>query len=1296
MRKSSFGLALRILLAGLASLGAPAALASPIITEFCATHRTGLVDEDGDFSDWIEIYNPDSLPQSLEGFRLTDKPDDNKGWTFPALTLDPGAYLVVFASGKDRRDASQPLHTDFQLAAEGEFLALLPPVGDATTSPWSLRYPSQTEDQSFGLDPQGFPLVWSFFTTPTPGAVNAPGKRAGPVVVPEDTNPPAPAAGPVTLRVSTYALNAHVTGVVAYYRRMFVAEARVVLTDNGAGADAVAGDGVWSASLPASAFVPGEMTRWRFVATDASGLETENPPYPNPLDSSRYYGTVTEDARIQSKLPVLHWFVSNAASAGTASGARGSLYYDGEFYDNVLFTLHGQSSAGFPKKSYNIDFNRDHRFRWSTNAPRVADIDLLTNWADKSKARHVLAYEVMRQAGVAAHFAYTVRVQQNGRFFSTADFVEDADERYLERAGLNPQGALYKVYANLLNKDAGNTGNSGVEKKTRVTENNQDLQALIDGLDLTGTALERYLFDNIDLAACVNFLAANSVIRNIDMHQKNWYAYRDTGRSGEWSILPWDLDLSFGRVWNEQNTYFDNALYTDGFVVTADSIRLVSHLFNNPRTRAMIFRRIRTLTDQFLQPPPAAGTPESALHFETRLNEVSTLMDPAEIRPSDAQLDFEKWGSWLQGGAVVSYTNASPAVESMAEGIQRFKTEYLPARRRYIYQTQIAGRGGEIPLPQNQIPAVTNFTVLLRQGAPAKARVPANATLGLTWTGDPAREPFNTAGWLSGTTGVGYERASGYQDLIGLDVNAAMSANNSVYIRVEFNVTDPAAFNRLELRMKYDDGFVAYLNGTLVASANAPASPQWNSAALASREANPNAFTAFDVSDRLSLLRPGRNVLAIQGLNDALTSSDMIIVPELHAGTFTPASSQEPQLRFGAIEFRPVSGNQDEEFIQIQNPNPIAIDISGWQITGGVQHVFAGGTVLPPNGTLYLSPNVAAFRARRISPKGGEGLQVQGAYQGHLSNAGETLVLMDSTGSTNHVASYEGQPSDAQRFLVISEVHYHPANLAGSEFVELLNTSDSVTIDLRGVRFTDGVLFDFTHAAITNLAPGGRVLVVRDLAEFAATYGVQRPVAGRFTNDTALANGGEHLKLEDAENGTIAEFTYDDDPPWPTEPSVSGYSLVLIRPTQHPDPALASNWRRSVGVGGNPGVSDTLPLPPDPNADTNGNGDPDLIDYAIGNDGFRPRAFLQLELIDPSDPERSPLRLSYPVGVGADLAEITVVYSTDLATWQEAAPWLTRLGTFPLDSSRVWATWQFHPPTGSSSPLFLRLKAVSR
>ncbi len=665
-----------------------------------ASNDSGLADEDGEFSDWIEIHNPDSSPISLAGYHLTDNATNLDKWTFPAVSLNPGAYLVVFASGKNRVNPAGRLHTNFQLAADGEYLGLVAADGVTVVSAFAPAYPAQFQNVSFGLSEPSSPPVWAFFSAPTPGTTNGSGTRAGPIFDVVVRNPPQPVAGPLIITAAVRPANDPVATVKLYYRRMFAAEIMVAMHDDGAGGDAIAGDGIWTAIIPEAAFGPGEMTRWRFVAADSKGTETKEPAYRDPLDSNQYYGTVTQNTGIQSALPVFHWFTSSPSGANTLTGFRGAVYYDGEFYDNVLFSLHGQSTAGFPKKSYNIGFNRTQRFFWSTNAPRESDIDLLTNWADKSKVRHVLAYEIMRESGVAAHLAYTVRVQQNGSFFSTADFVERGNEDYLDRAGLNKNGALYKVYANTLNKSAGDTGYTGVEKKTRKTENNADLQALIDGLALTGTALNNYLYDHIDIPRCVDLLAANSVIRNIDMHSKNWYIYRDTGRSGEWAILPWDLDLSQGRVWNTQNTYFDNALYTDGYVITGDAIRLVSEMFQNAAMRAMILRRIRTLTDRFLQPPPAPGTPENELYYERRLNEQSAAIDPPGIVPSDARRDFEKWGSWLQAGATVSYTNTNSAVETMAEAIQRWRIEYLPARRKYIYNTQIVGKGGEIPLPQ--------------------------------------------------------------------------------------------------------------------------------------------------------------------------------------------------------------------------------------------------------------------------------------------------------------------------------------------------------------------------------------------------------------------------------------------------------------------------------------------------------------------------------------------------------------------------------------------------------------------
>src|SRR3954471_11122698 len=114
---------------------------SPILTEFMAANDSGLADEDGEFSDWIEIYNPDNSPISLAGYHLTDNATNLSKWTFPAATLDPGGYLVVFASGKNRLDPAKQLHTNFQLDADGDYLALVAPDGVTTLTAYAPEFP---------------------------------------------------------------------------------------------------------------------------------------------------------------------------------------------------------------------------------------------------------------------------------------------------------------------------------------------------------------------------------------------------------------------------------------------------------------------------------------------------------------------------------------------------------------------------------------------------------------------------------------------------------------------------------------------------------------------------------------------------------------------------------------------------------------------------------------------------------------------------------------------------------------------------------------------------------------------------------------------------------------------------------------------------------------------------------------------------------------------------------------------------------------------------------------------------
>jgi len=109
-----------------------------------------------------------------------------------------------------------------------------------------------------------------------------------------------------------------------------------------------------------------------------------------------------------------------------------------------------------------------------------------------------------------------------------------------------------------------------------------------------------------------------------------------------------------------------------------------------------------------------------------------------------------------------------------------------------------------------------------------------------------------------------------------------LGINASAYVRIPFNVTDPATFESLSLKMRYDDGFIAYLNGVEVARRNAPASPAFNSSATATRTvAEVGVEESIGLSNFIYLLTPGNNVLAIQGLNASASNGSFLLQPKL-------------------------------------------------------------------------------------------------------------------------------------------------------------------------------------------------------------------------------------------------------------------------------------------------------------------------------------------------------------------------------------------------------------------------------
>jgi len=145
--------------------GAPSTL---VINEFMASNNETISDADGDYEDWIEILNTGSTPIRLAGYGLTDREGDFFRWVFPDTTIQPGEFMLIWASGKDRRTPGAPLHTNFSIASEGEPLRLTDFNGNRLDTVPPVRVPT---DYSYGRSPDGSDS-WVFFKEPTPGFSN--------------------------------------------------------------------------------------------------------------------------------------------------------------------------------------------------------------------------------------------------------------------------------------------------------------------------------------------------------------------------------------------------------------------------------------------------------------------------------------------------------------------------------------------------------------------------------------------------------------------------------------------------------------------------------------------------------------------------------------------------------------------------------------------------------------------------------------------------------------------------------------------------------------------------------------------------------------------------------------------------------------------------------------------------------------------------------------------------------------------------------------------------------------------
>ncbi|MBT3198999.1 MAG: hypothetical protein HN350_03695 [Phycisphaerales bacterium] len=208
--------------------------------------------------------------------------------------------------------------------------------------------------------------------------------------------------------------------------------------------------------------------------------------------------------------------------------------------------------------------------------------------------------------------------------------------------------------------------------------------------------------------------------------------------------------------------------------------------------------------------------------------------------------------------------------------------------------------------------------------------------------------------------------SGGFAGLIKTDVETLMEGqNNSIYARVPFTLEAadmlPGAISSLTLKMKYDDGYVAYLNGVKIAESNAPATPLWNSSAMADRtDAQAAVWEYVSATDFIDQLVLGENILAIQGLNYPADDADFLLLPELLEITAT--GIDEHYLAIGT----PGDANTAEYWLYVDDTKfshdrgfydaPFDLEITTDTDGADIYYTIDGSEPSETNGTLYTTP----------------------------------------------------------------------------------------------------------------------------------------------------------------------------------------------------------------------------------------------------------------------------------------------------------------------------------------------------
>jgi len=238
---------------------------------------------------------------------------------------------------------------------------------------------------------------------------------------------------------------------------------------------------------------------------------------------------------------------------------------DGVLHEGVGVRYRGGSARTFPKQSWKVSFNDDDQHEDEQWGYKLGKLNLNAEYCDPTLMREKLSYDLFQDLGVLSPRARFVKLYVNGDYYGLFTDVENPRRGWLDEFGIDNGGSLYQAQGSrMVVLDSPEEYESVFEKELREDEPFDDLIELITVLNSWQSAEIHEQFNSwLDMQQFKRYMVAHCLISSADHVETNYYLYHDLEDGGDWIIIPWDHDRTWGHHWDDELGFFSLEIITD-------------------------------------------------------------------------------------------------------------------------------------------------------------------------------------------------------------------------------------------------------------------------------------------------------------------------------------------------------------------------------------------------------------------------------------------------------------------------------------------------------------------------------------------------------------------------------------------------------------------------------------------------------------------------------------------------------------------------------------------------------------